>query len=153
MQAFWDVTHCRYFEGLNSLKFQIQGVQAVLGLFECEGGTIRLLERPLTTEKSTAQHVRIFGPYAHWIRQTKQAWSIVNEARRKIFMLQHFATGSVINLYATCVLYIGQAFRFSPENAFYIFNQKYISLSNICLTCISDINNIDNQLDATITAY
>jgi len=65
MQAFWDVTHCRYFEGLNSLKFQIQGVQAVLGLFECEGGTIRLLERPLTTEKSTAQHVRIFGPYAH----------------------------------------------------------------------------------------
>ena len=30
---------------------------------------------------------------------------------------------------------------------------KYISLSDICLTYITDINNIDNQLDATITAY
>ena len=29
---------------------------------------------------------------------------------------------------APCILYIGQAFRYSPENAFYIFNQKYISL-------------------------
>ena len=34
----------------------------------------------------------------------------------------------------------------------YLIN-KYISLSDICLTCIIDINNIDNQLDATITAY
>ena len=29
-----------------------------------------------------------------------------------------------INLQAPCVLYIGQAFRYSPENAFYIFNQQ-----------------------------
>ena len=29
-----------------------------------------------------------------------------------------------INLLAPCVLYIGQAFRYSPENAFYIFNQQ-----------------------------
>jgi len=29
-----------------------------------------------------------------------------------------------INLKATCFLYIGQAFRYSPENAFYIFNQQ-----------------------------
>ena len=29
----------------------------------------------------------------------------------------------------------------------------YISLSDICLTCIIDINNIDNKLDGTITAY
>ena len=28
------------------------------------------------------------------------------------------------NLQAPCVLYIGQAFRYSPENAFYIFNQQ-----------------------------
>ena len=28
------------------------------------------------------------------------------------------------NLYAPCVLFIGQAFRYSPENAFYIFNQQ-----------------------------
>jgi len=27
-------------------------------------------------------------------------------------------------LLAPCVLYIGQAFRYSPENAFYIFNQQ-----------------------------
>ena len=37
---------------------QIQGVQAVLGLFDYEGGTIKSFERPLTTEQSTAQHVR-----------------------------------------------------------------------------------------------
>jgi hypothetical protein len=29
-----------------------------------------------------------------------------------------------INLQAPCVLYIGQAFPYSPENAFYIFNQQ-----------------------------
>jgi hypothetical protein len=29
-----------------------------------------------------------------------------------------------INLQAPCVLYIGQAFRYAPENAFYIFNQQ-----------------------------
>jgi len=29
-----------------------------------------------------------------------------------------------VNLYAPCVLYIGQAFRYSPQNAFYIFNQQ-----------------------------
>ena len=29
-----------------------------------------------------------------------------------------------INLYAPRFLYIGQAFRYSPENAFYIFNQQ-----------------------------
>ena len=30
----------------------------------------------------------------------------------------------LLNLLAPCVLYIGQAFLFSPENAFYIFNQR-----------------------------
>jgi len=29
-----------------------------------------------------------------------------------------------VHLQAPCVLYIGQAFRYSPENAFYIFNQQ-----------------------------
>ena len=29
-----------------------------------------------------------------------------------------------VNLQAPCVLYIGQAFRYSPENTFYIFNQQ-----------------------------
>ena len=38
------------------------------------------------------------------------------------------------NLQVPCVLYIGQAFRYSPENAFYILINKYISLSDICLT-------------------
>ena len=31
---------------------------------------------------------------------------------------------SCFNLQAPCVLYIGQAFHYSPENAFYIFNQQ-----------------------------
>jgi len=30
----------------------------------------------------------------------------------------------LFNLQAPCFLYIGQAFRYSPENAFYIFNQQ-----------------------------
>ena len=33
---------------------------------------------------------------------------------------------------ASCIL--GQAFRYSPENAFYILINKYISLSDTCLT-------------------
>ena len=33
-------------------------------------------------------------------------------------------TPSYITIQAPCVLYIGQAFRYSPENAFYIFNQQ-----------------------------
>ena len=39
------------------------------------------------------------------------------------------------NLYTPCVLYLGQAFCYSPENTFYIYLiNKYISLSDICLT-------------------
>ena len=30
----------------------------------------------------------------------------------------------VLNLWAPYVVYMGQAFRYSPENAFYIFNQQ-----------------------------
>ena len=36
----------------------------------------------------------------------------------KCLPLDHF------KLYASCVLYIGQMFRYSTENAFYIFNQQ-----------------------------
>ena len=53
---------------------------------------------------------------------------------------------------ASCIL--GQAFHYSPENAFYIFNhQIYFIFLIFASLCIIDINNIDNQLDATITAY
>ena len=38
------------------------------------------------------------------------------------------------NLWTPYVLYIGQVFRYSPENAFYTLINKYISLSDICLT-------------------
>ena len=31
---------------------------------------------------------------------------------------------SLFNFQVPCVLYIGQAFRYSPENAFYVFNQQ-----------------------------
>jgi len=34
----------------------------------------------------------------------------------------YFTLKTSLNLQAPCVLYIGQAFRYSPENAFYIFN-------------------------------
>ena len=52
---------------------------------------------------------------------------------------------------ASCIL--GQAFRYSPVNAFYIFNQDIFHYLIFAWPCIIDINNIDNQLDATITAY
>ena len=53
---------------------------------------------------------------------------------------------------ASCIL--GQAFRYSPENAFYIFKSTNIFHCLIfAWPCIIDINNIDNQLDATITVY
>jgi hypothetical protein len=53
---------------------------------------------------------------------------------------------------ASCIL--GQAFRYSPENVLYIFNSTNIFHYLIfAWPCIIDINNIDNQLDATITAY
>ena len=35
-----------------------------------------------------------------------------------------FTNCGKINLYAPCVLYIGQAFGYSPENAFYLFNEQ-----------------------------
>ena len=42
---------------------------------------------------------------------------------------------ATVNLYAPCVLYIGQSFHYSPENAFYVYLiNKCISFSDICLT-------------------
>ena len=35
-----------------------------------------------------------------------------------------FSAATMVNLQAPCVLYIGQAFRYSPEKAFYVFNQQ-----------------------------
>ena len=42
----------------------------------------------------------------------------------KLAIIKHFKLASAFNLQAPCVLYIGQAFRYSSENAFYIFNQQ-----------------------------
>ena len=39
-------------------------------------------------------------------------------------VFQVHLTTTFINLQVPCILYIGQAFRYSPENAFYIFNQQ-----------------------------
>ena len=42
------------------------------------------------------------------------------------------------NHYAPCILYIGQAFRYSPEKAFYIFNQQiyFIIFFETCCTIL-----------------
>ena len=53
---------------------------------------------------------------------------------------------------ASCML--GQAFHYFPENAFYIFNQQiYFIIWYLLDPASLIINNIDKQLDATITAY
>ena len=44
--------------------------------------------------------------------------SVVNPKMRKGKIKKCF------KLQAPCVLYVGQAFRYSPENAFYTFNQQ-----------------------------
>ena len=39
-------------------------------------------------------------------------------------LARHQVYASDVNLWAPCILYIGQAFRYSPENVFYVFNQQ-----------------------------
>jgi len=47
------------------------------------------------------------------------------------YLLLHKLTKDMImmlwpfNLQVPCILYIGQVYRYPPENAFYIFNRKY----------------------------
>ena len=52
-----------------------------------------------------------------------------NLHRRRFYRLQEAyvliqMSPTAINLQAPCVQFIGQAFRYSPENAFYVFNQQ-----------------------------
>ena len=62
---------------------------------------------------------------------TKKVWQKVDDSRISS-VCSHLADevevfdscSAFLNLYALCVLSIGQAFRYSPENAFYIFNQQ-----------------------------
>jgi len=49
-------------------------------------------------------------------------------------LLNNVKVKLVINLQAPCILYIGQAFCYSAENIFIYLINKYISLSDICLT-------------------
>ena len=52
-----------------------------------------------------------------------------------LFLYRNVSADKIaINLSAPCVLYIGQAFRYSPENDFIYLINKYISLSDIFLT-------------------
>ena len=97
------------------------------------------LRSPLLTRMASSQNARQ-GAGLHFAGcQSFLLWPVI---------------GAFVNLQAPCVLYIGQAFCYSPENAFYIFNNKYIYHYLIfAWRCIIDINNIDSQLDETITAY
>ena len=71
----------------------------------------------------------------------------IEHCRKQIFCRAELEQGDLTFRYrASCIL--GQAFHYSPENTFYIFH--YLIFAWLC---IIDINNIDNQLDATITAY
>jgi hypothetical protein len=54
---------------------------------------------------------------------------LVTPRFKKIFMqatvnLLQMAFTFQLNLQAPSILYVGQAFRYSPENAFYLFNQQ-----------------------------
>ena len=66
---------------------------------------------------------------SHILRQKSPCLSIIvitHSQRANSKRVQNFkrSRSNFINLQAPCVLHIGQAFRYSPENAFYIFNQQ-----------------------------
>jgi hypothetical protein len=77
-------------------------------------------------------------PSAFWSSSLSTSLRItVNYLSYSSFTIKPSATGKLlqgssvcssfivdVNLSAPCILYIGQAFRYSPENAFYIFNQQ-----------------------------
>ena len=55
-----------------------------------------------------------------WLRKKERKKERKSTARKLYCIFQNY----ILNLYPLCVLYIGQAFRCSPENAFYIFNEQ-----------------------------
>ena len=74
----------------------------------------------------TLCHLRCFP---HGILDYRNIWRYIldfnaSELSRNPQNLSRSKTESPLNLEAPCVLYIGQAFRYCPENAFYIFNQQ-----------------------------
>ena len=57
-------------------------------------------------------------------QEASDAYFMSVEVPSKRSGLVRFDVLAMINLKSPCVLYVGQAFRYSPENAFYIFNQQ-----------------------------
>ena len=53
-------------------------------------------------------------------------WNLLDNSYRKgdVENYQLLMAVDIFNLQAPCVLYTGQAFRYCPENAFYIFDQQ-----------------------------
>jgi len=70
--------------------------------------------------------------------------------KEKIKSLSYFITS--LNLQAPCVLYIGQVFRYSPENAFYIFNQRlyFVIWYSLALYFILFFWDLLNNLNLTL---
>ena len=61
-------------------------------------------------------------PAASSVDRKRTNWSVAHKGNATAPSTE--LAGYCVNLKAPCVLYIGQAFRYSPENAFYIFNQQ-----------------------------
>ena len=61
----------------------------------------------------------------NYFKKTTNSCGIKPEPPRTKYSLNCKTTrADIFNLQAPCVLYIGQAFRYSPENDFYVFNQQ-----------------------------
>ena len=94
--------------------------------------------------KNYLENISTFIHYA--VRLASEAQSLQSEFSNQCYTLPDLSNSNiffllnviqlVLNLQAPCVLYIGQAFHYSPENAFYkvYLINKYISLSDVCLS-------------------
>ena len=81
-------------------------------------------QHPARQEEHGSGQQDISGSRRLWLEATTNRISACQQERTEA--ATHYAASHIqnyLNLYAPCVLYIGQAFRYSPENAFYIFNQ------------------------------
>ena len=119
----------------------------------CEFHTTKCRDKNAEVQDSLCMEAQLFGQDVVWsthepLKHVLIVWSKTIRCDDK--QTDHWLT---FRHRASCIL--GQAFHYSPENAFYIFNQQiyFIIYLIFAWPCIIDINNIDNQLDATITAY
>ena len=95
-------------------------------LFVCKIHTFWVIKsyRLLSTDLSVVRSVQDLNEFQEQIFQKASKFlpDVTSNNQENLNIRQQCSDS--LNLQAPCVLYVGQAFRYSPENAFYIFNQQ-----------------------------